>query len=110
MNKILKFNEAIKKAAGKIISGKIEMPGVLVTVTRVKTTADLKKSTVFISVLGASSKQVLDEIKKQVFDIQKDLNESLKRSRAPRLFFAEEKDLENSIRLEELLEKASKKC
>lgn len=48
---MLKINELIGQQLGQVISRVVEMPDIFVTITRVTTSADLKYSTVYVSVM-----------------------------------------------------------
>jgi len=50
-DRMLKINELILQQLGEVINREVEMPGVLITITRVTTSADLNYSTVYVSVL-----------------------------------------------------------
>jgi ribosome-binding factor A len=48
---MLKINELIGQQLGQVISREVEMPDIFVTITRVTTSAHLKYSTVYVSVM-----------------------------------------------------------
>lgn len=50
-DRMLKINELVLQQLGGVINREVEMPDVFVTITRVTTSADLKYSTVYCSVM-----------------------------------------------------------
>jgi len=90
-------------------------PDVLVTLTRVDTTANLIDAKVYISVFftspklrsGGGPEQKADEIIKMlnrnVFDIQQKINHTLRMRPVPKIKFVEETEISRAGRVEELL-------
>ena len=109
-NRIPKVNQLIKKELGQMILREVDLPeGTLVTLTRVETTPNLIQAKVYISVLPQEmSQDVLEILKKLVYDLQQKLNERLRMRPIPRIIFAEEKTTREAGRVEELLEKIQK--
>jgi ribosome-binding factor A len=95
---------------GKIIAKEIEFPkGIFVTLTRVETSKDLSESKVFISCFPKeSSKEVFENLEKEIFFIQKKLNEKLVMRKIPRIKFFEEEKTAQAAKIEEILEKLKK--
>jgi len=50
-DRMLKINELILQRLGEVITREVEMPNVIVTITRVTTSKDLHYSTIYVSVL-----------------------------------------------------------
>ncbi len=79
---------------------------VLVTLTRVKTSANLIQAKVFISVFpSAKEQQALENINRKIYDIQQKFNRRVNMRPVPRLVFALDKAVGEAARIEELLEK-----
>jgi ribosome-binding factor A len=108
--RIKKINSLIKEELGKIINEEIEFPkGILVTLTRVETGKDLSESKVFISCFPKEkSKEILENLEKEIFFIQKKLNKKLVMRRVPRIKFFEEEKTAQAGKIEEILEKLKK--
>jgi len=111
MKRNLRVNQLIKKELAQIILREINFPkDLLVTVTRVETSANLIQAKVYISVLPINkSTQVLEILNKHIYDIQQKLNKRLKMRPIPRIIFVQEKKTQEAGRIEELLEKIHKK-
>ena len=71
--RIEQINALLQQIIAKIFIENIEFePGVLATITRVDTAADLGHAKIFVSVLPlAKKKEALDKIRKSIFEIQK---------------------------------------
>lgn len=104
--RIQQVNQLIKKELSQIILKEIEFPfGVLVTLTRVETTKDLKESNIWISALPEEKlKNVLEILNKNIYILQQKLNKRLKMKPLPKLKFLEEKKTKEAGRIEEILE------
>jgi ribosome-binding factor A len=108
--RIQRVNQLLKKELGQIILKEIEFPqGVLVTVTRVGTSVDLNQTQIFISCLPETqSKNILEILNRQIYNIQQKLNKRLKMKFIPRIEFREEKETREAGRIEEILEELKK--
>ena len=51
MSRIEQINELLRAELARLISQQIELPDLLITISRVKCSADLKQATIFFSVL-----------------------------------------------------------
>ena len=111
MKRNLRVNQLIKKEISQIILREINFPkDLLVTVTRVETSANLIQAKVYVSVMPenetANVLQILDNL---IYDLQQKLNKRLKMRPIPRIIFVQEKKTQEAARIEELLEKIHKK-
>jgi ribosome-binding factor A len=108
--RIPRVNQLIKKELSQIILREIEFPReVLVTVTRVETSVDLNRARVFISCLPEiQSKEILEILNRQIYEIQQKMNKRLKMKFVPRIEFVEEKKTKEAGRIEEILEELKK--
>lgn len=108
--RIQRVNQLIKKELGQILLREIEFPkDVLVTITRVGTSADLKQAQIFISCLPEiQSEKILNILNRQIYNIQQKLNKKLKMKFIPKIEFREEKETREAGRIEEILEKLKK--
>jgi ribosome-binding factor A len=77
-----------------------------VTVTGVRTTADLKESTVFVSVLGAESAQrrTLEGLEAARGVLQARINSELRLRRTPQLTFEYDPTVERGVRMTKLID------
>lgn len=105
--RIQRVNQLIKEQISGIILREIEFsPDILVTVTRVETSSDLKNSNVFISVLPEENRlKTVNILNKKIRFLQREINKSLRMKPLPRLNFLEEKETAEAGRIEELLVK-----
>jgi ribosome-binding factor A len=77
-----------------------------VTVTGVRTTADLKESTVFVSVLGAEAAQrrTLEGLEAARGVLQARINSELRLRRTPQLTFEYDPTVERGVRMTKLID------
>jgi ribosome-binding factor A len=86
----------------------LELPA-LTTVSKVQVTPDLKWGKTFITVMGdeAQQKQVLAELKNNIYDIQKSVNAEMGMKIVPRISFVLDHGQEYASKINELLRKAN---
>ncbi len=108
--RILKFNELLKKELGQLLLKKVEFPSdVLVTITRVNTSPNLREAIVSISSMPDSkSKMVQKILSYRIYDLQQEINKKLRMRPIPKIIFREEEKVEQAARVEELLQKINK--
>ncbi|MCD6528187.1 30S ribosome-binding factor RbfA [bacterium] len=106
-NRIQRVNSLIKEEVSKILLKEIDFPKeVLVTVTRVETSIDLREAKIYISVIPKEKvKKVFRTLNIHIYSIQQKLNRRLTMKVVPRIRFIEEKKTAEAARVEELLEK-----
>ena len=87
--RILKINKLIKQELGKIILTDIDFSkNVILTITKVNTSADLRYADIFISVLpDEMSLEIEKELKENIYFIQGKLNKKLHLKPLPRIKF-----------------------
>ena len=105
--RILKINELLKRQIGQLLLKEVEFPkDVLVTITRVETSFDLRVAIVRVSVLPSSASKVVKEILNcRIYDLQQEINKRLRMRPIPKIIFREEKEVGEAAKIEELLEK-----
>lgn len=105
--RIQKFNQLLTEEVGKILLREVDISREnLITITRVKTSSDLKNSTVYITVLPEDKEEdVLGQINKQIYFIQKILNRTLRTKPVPKLRFEIDKITKAEQKVYEDLEK-----
>ncbi|MCP6719527.1 MAG: 30S ribosome-binding factor RbfA [Patescibacteria group bacterium] len=104
--RIQRVNQLIKREISQVILREFEAPkDVLVTVTRVETTPDLRQGRVFIGVIPEENKdKVIDSLNKKVYFLQQKINKRLKMKNVPKMRFVEEKRTAEAARIERVLE------
>jgi len=108
--RIQQVNQLIKKEISKIFLREVDFPEkTLITVTRVETTANLKQSKVYISLIPENKiKSVFQILNKQIYQLQQRLNQRLNMRPVPRIYFVEEKETLKAGRIEEILARLKK--
>ena len=104
-NRIEKVNSLLEREIGKIILKDFAFsPEILVTLTRVDTTANLIEAKVYISVWPEEkSAGILNALQKSVYDIQYKINRTLRTRPVPKIRFVKETEISKASRIEELL-------
>ena len=108
--RIQRVSQLIKKELSQLLLKEVDFPeGVLVTITRVETSANLFQAKVYISVMPEEKlSKVLQILDKLIYFLQQRLNKRLKMRPIPRIIFMEEKATKEAGRLEEILEEIHK--
>ena len=107
--RIQRLNQLIKREVAQLILREVEFPrDILVTVTRVETTHDLKESKAFISVFPKREEEVLKLLNQKLYFLQKKIDKRLKMRPVPKISFWKEKRTAEAGRIEEILERLKK--
>ncbi len=108
--RIQRVSQLIKKELSQLLLKEVDFPeGVLVTITRVETSANLFQAKAYISVMPEEKlSKVLQILDKLIYFLQQRLNKRLKMRPIPRIIFMEEKATAEAGRVEELLEEIHK--
>jgi len=109
--RILRINRLIRRELSQILLKEVEFPsGVLVTITRVETSPDLRGAKVHISCIPedqtARAFQILNRL---LYTLQQRLNSRLKMRPVPKIKFIKELKTREAGRIEELLEKIKRR-
>lgn len=109
-NRILKINTLLKKELAELLLKELEFPkDVLVTLTRVETSQNLRESKVYISVLPVEKREEICRfLNRRVYWFQKKIGKRLKMKIIPKIGFFEEKKTAEASQIEEILEKLKK--
>lgn len=109
-HRIAKINSFLANEISQILSKEISFkPGVLVSVSKVETSPDLRHSRILISILPAEEEHyVLVTLKKELFFIQKALNQKMSTRILPRLTFVADQRPEKISQIEELFQKINR--
>ena len=78
------------------------------TVTHVSTSPDLKKSLVFVSTLDGNEGSLKTSLEKNITKIQKVIGREMTTKNVPKIIFEVDSTFSNVVRINELLDKASK--
>ncbi|MEO6077438.1 MAG: ribosome-binding factor A [Candidatus Andersenbacteria bacterium] len=94
--RILKINKHIQRTVSEILTESAELPaGVLVTISRVDTTPNLRFSKVWLYINpGTRAQETLDVLKKQMYDIQGEMNRTIHLHPLPRISFRHDSGLD----------------
>jgi ribosome-binding factor A len=106
-NRVDKVNSLLEHEIGKILLRDFAFhPSILVTLTRVDTSANMIDAKVYISVFPEEkSAGILNALQKSVYDIQYKINRTLKMRPIPKIRFVKETEISKAGRIEELLAK-----
>ena len=107
-NRIVRVNELLKRELSNLINLKNIAPtsSILVSVTEIKTTSDLRKALVFISVFGGDDKinnKIIQVLRKKRVELQHDISQVITLKFTPVLRFELDKRLAAGDRIFELL-------
>src|SRR3712207_4301398 len=103
-----RVDEAIREVLSDAMSQGLKDPRIgFVTVTDVKTTPDLRRATVYVSVLGTESERTasLEGLRSAHGVLQRRLGSELHMKRTPTLDFEYDDTLDRAMRVEELLDR-----
>jgi ribosome-binding factor A len=112
-----RVDEAIRQVLGDALAGELKDPRVgFVTVTDVKTSADLRHARVYVSVLGergaasepAEREMTLDGLRSAHGFLQARLAGELRLKRTPTLEFSYDDTTDRALRVESLIEEAGR--
>ena len=105
--RIEKINELLRQQVGKITLKETDIASnILLTISKVSTSPDLKKATVYITALPQVKElEVLKELEINKYNIQKALNRSMYISHIPKLEFKIDKQMHAEQKVYDLLAK-----
>ena len=106
-DRIRRVDEAIRQVIGETVSKDLKDPRVgFVTVTDVRTSADLSHARVYVSVLGDAEvrEATMDGLRSAHGYLQRRIGGELHLKRTPTLEFAYDDTTDRAMRLDELLE------
>lgn len=107
--RIEKIENLLREVVAEIVSRDIAFrEGILVTVTRAKTSEDLLHATIYVSVLAASEKaeeEAIEALRRSAGEVQHTLNRKLRMRPVPRIVFESDLGEKQRERIEKLLGK-----
>ena len=111
-NRMQKVDEEFKRELSKIIDQDLKNPNItgLISVTKVKTSADLKNARVYISILGSKSKKnTLEGLKNATGFIRTELARRVNLRYTPELIFELDETLEYGSRIDNIIKELNTK-
>ena len=105
-NRMEKVDEEFKRELSKIIDQDLKNPNItgLISVTKVKTSPDLKTARVYISILGSKSKKnTIDGLKNASGFLRSELARRVNLRYTPELVFELDETLEYGARIDSIL-------
>lgn len=107
--RIAKVNELIRREVSQILLKEVDFGGILVTITGVDTSPDLSQAKIKTTVIPTEKSDIVFEIiRKNIFDVQQELNKRLYMKIVPKMVFEIDKVEENAQRVKEVLGKVEK--
>ena len=110
-NRMQKVDEEFKREISNIIDQDLKNPNItgLMSVTKVKTSSDLKTARVYISILGSKSKKnTIEGIKNASGFIRTELAKRVNLRYTPELKFEEDETLEYGSKIDKILKELKK--
>ncbi len=110
-NRMSRIDEQIKKEVSTIINQELQDPHItgLVSVTKVKTTPDLRYARVFVSMIGCKSqKENLATLKKSSGHIRSLIAKRINLRITPELVFEFDESIEYGTRIDQILKEINK--
>lgn len=106
-NRIERVNSLLEHEISKIILRDFAFsPEILVTLTRVDTTANLVEAKVYVSVFPEEKADaIIHALQKSVYDVQYRINRKLNMRPVPKIKFVKETEISKAGKIEELLAK-----
>ena len=109
-NRIEKVNSLLEHEIGKILLKDFAFsPEILVTLTRVDCSSNLIEAKVYISVFPETkSAGILNALQKSVYDVQYQINRTLRQRPIPKIRFVKDNVISNAGKIEGLLSQLKK--
>lgn len=105
-NRMGRIDEELKKELSQIISYELKNPDAtgMISVTRVKTTPDLKYAKVYVSMLNSNSKEkTIEALKKSAGYIRSQIAKRVNLRITPELVFEEDDSMEYGMKIDSIL-------
>lgn len=104
-NRIDKLNSLIQQVVGDSIRSHLEGQNGLTTVSKVEVSGDARWAKVWVSIVGGDDDAMLATLKKNIYDIQGDLNRHLAMKMVPRIQFFLDTSPRYAQHIDELIKK-----
>ena len=106
----LRVNELVKRELSGIIAREINFEGALVSINAVDVSSDLKSAHVFVSILGADTKDsVIDKLEAHRPALQAELSRHVVLKYTPHLIFHLDESIKRGARVLEILDDLEKR-
>ena len=105
-NRIGRIDEEYRKELSQIISYELKNPNItgMISVTKVKVTADLKYAKVYVSILNSKNiKETMDGLKKSSGFIRSELAKRINLRNTPELIFEIDDSMEYGAKIDSIL-------
>jgi len=104
-----RVNELLYREISQLILRELNFYNVLVSITKVETSADLREAKITFSAMPLEkTESALRILEKNIFDLQQLLNKKLKMRPVPKIRFEIDRSAAGAQRIEELLQKINK--
>lgn len=103
-HRLLRVNELLKRELSSLITREIDFSKGLVSVNQVDVTADLKNAHVFVSVLGADGRGVINQLEGHRAHLQAELAKHVVLKYTPHLVFHLDDSIERGTRVIEIMQ------
>ena len=111
-NRMNRVNEEFKRELSKIIDQDLKNPNItgLISVTKVKTSSDLKMARVYISILGSKSKKnTMEGLRKASGFIRTELAKRVNLRYTPELVFELDETMEYGAKIDSIIKEINTK-
>jgi ribosome-binding factor A len=102
-----RVNELLRREISAVIARDFEWHGVLVTISDVDVTQDLKEAKVFVSVLGGSASGILEQLEKKRGFIQSKVSKRVVLRNTPVLSFRADSSASRGVDVVNLLDQVA---
>lgn len=103
-----RINELLKREISSVTQKEFEFPNMLVTISDVEVTEDLREAKVFVSVLGGDSEAVLEKLSKSKSMFQSVINKRTNLRCTPVLSFREDNSASRGVDIVNLLDEVDR--
>jgi ribosome-binding factor A len=104
--RLQKVNSLLRKEISQILLREMDFGDNFVSITDVQSTGDLSQAKVLISVLPEENeKKVLSVLKKNIYNIQKQINKKLNMKPVPKIHFEIDEGMKNFYKIDQLTNK-----
>lgn len=104
-NRIAKVNSLIQRELGPVLHEYLDWQKGLVTITKVETSKDMKYAKVWISIFNGDDNKILEFLKKNIYDIQGEVNKHFYTKIIPRISFYLDTSPRYAQHIEEVIRK-----
>ncbi len=103
--RVERLESLMQELLGPLVAGYTSDQKALVTVTKVEVSGDMRHAKVWLSILGGDDATILAVLKKNIYDIQGDVNRTLPMKIIPRIQFELDTSPRFAQHISEILDK-----